>query len=60
MPLESFQAVKCFFLFRSLSLTFYFSFSSSETPQSTYCETVRQHCETIGRKVHVVNLGELR
>ena len=34
------------------------SFSFSKITQSTYCETVRQHCETIGRKVHVVNLGE--
>ena len=28
--------------------------------QSTYCENIRQHCETIGRTVHVVNLGALK
>ena len=27
-------------------------------PQSTYCETIREHCATIGRSVHVVNLGD--
>lgn len=27
--------------------------------QSTYCDNVRQHCETVGRTIHVVNLGEL-
>ncbi len=27
------------------------------TVQSTYCDNIRQHCETIGRTVHVVNLG---
>lgn len=26
--------------------------------QSTYCDNLRQHCETVGRSVHVVNLGE--
>ena len=26
--------------------------------QSTYCDNLRQHCEAIGRTVHVVNLGE--
>ena len=26
--------------------------------QSTYCDNVRQHCETVGRTVHVANLGE--
>lgn len=26
--------------------------------QSTYCETIKQHCDTIGRTVHLVNLGE--
>jgi hypothetical protein len=26
--------------------------------QSTYCETIRDHCATIGRSMHVVNLGE--
>ena len=26
--------------------------------QSTYCDQLRQHCETIGRTVHVVNLGK--
>lgn len=26
--------------------------------QSTYCDTLRQHCETIGRTMHIVNLGE--
>ncbi len=26
--------------------------------QSTYCDNLRQHCETVGRTVHVVNLGE--
>ena len=26
--------------------------------QSTYCETIKQHCDTIDRAVHVVNLGE--
>jgi len=25
--------------------------------QSTYCDNVRQHCETVGRTVHVANLG---
>ncbi len=28
--------------------------------QSTYCDNIRQHCETIGRTVHVVNLGVLK
>ena len=27
--------------------------------QSTYCDNVHQHCEVIGRPVHVVNLGRL-
>lgn len=27
--------------------------------QSTYCESLQQHCEVINRTVHVVNLGEL-
>ena len=27
------------------------------TVQSTYCDNIRQHCETVGRTVHVVNLG---
>lgn len=26
--------------------------------QSTYCETIKQHCDAINRPVHVVNLGE--
>ena len=26
--------------------------------QSTYSDNLRQHCEAIGRTVHVVNLGE--
>ena len=26
--------------------------------QSTYCDNLRQHCEAIGRTIHVVNLGE--
>jgi GPN-loop GTPase len=30
----------------------------SHTKQSTYCETIREHCATIGRSVHIVNLGE--
>lgn len=25
--------------------------------QSTYCETMKTHCDTTGRPVHVVNLG---
>lgn len=25
--------------------------------QSTYCETMKEHCDSIGRSVHVVNLG---
>lgn len=28
--------------------------------QSTYCDHLRQHCETIGRTVHIVNLGGAR
>jgi len=35
-----------------------FSPRSTLTTQSTYCETIRDHCATIGRNVHVVNLGE--
>ena len=27
--------------------------------QSTYCDTLRQHCEAIGRTVHIVNLGSV-
>ena len=27
------------------------------TLQSTYCETIKQHCDAINRSVHVVNLG---
>jgi len=27
--------------------------------QTTYCDNLRQHCETVGRTVHIVNLGEL-
>ena len=27
--------------------------------QSTYCDNIRQHCENIGRTVHIVNLGGL-
>ena len=27
------------------------------TLQSTYCETLKQHCDAINRSVHVVNLG---
>lgn len=25
--------------------------------QSTYCDTIKQHCDAINRPVHVVNLG---
>ena len=25
--------------------------------QSTYCETIKNHCDAINRSVHVVNLG---
>lgn len=28
-------------------------------PQSTYCEHLWNHCQTIGRPVHCVNLGAL-
>lgn len=24
--------------------------------KSTYCQTIQQHCETVGRSIHVVNL----
>ena len=27
--------------------------------QSTYCDHLRQHCEAVGRTVHIVNLGEM-
>lgn len=27
--------------------------------QSTYCDTIKQHCDAINRPVHVVNLGAL-
>jgi GPN-loop GTPase len=26
--------------------------------QSTYCDQLQQHCETIRRSIHVINLGE--
>ena len=26
--------------------------------QSTYCDTIKQHCDAIGRSAHVVNLGK--
>lgn len=35
-----------------------FTQPATATVQSTYCETMKQHCDTIGRSVHVVNLGE--
>lgn len=25
--------------------------------QSTYCSTIKEHCDTVGRSVHVANLG---
>jgi hypothetical protein len=27
--------------------------------QSTYCEHLWNHCQAIGRSIHLVNLGEL-
>lgn len=31
--------------------------SACVLPQSTYCENLRQHCETVGRRIHIANLG---
>lgn len=28
--------------------------------QSTYCDNLKQHCDTVGRTIHIANLGEER